>query len=190
MKTTGVTIRIPEELVDAIDNWVMPNGTYTSRPDFVVSGIRYMNRYVGMLLDKIVEKQMEAGFSQIDLNWLEGEMKEFKDLTQTAYDEYEGKPVTITLRLSPILIDRAKDMNSVGPMYNNFQDFVRNSIIIQLANEAANRILEDFHVEDIRDARANRKIGTVVEKELTDLVKKEATQAPSRPKSLKLRPRN
>ena len=167
LKTTSVTIRVPEELVDTIDKWVMPNGSYTSRPDFVVSGIRYMVDFIGIVLKELFRKHGEAGLSLVDLSWIEGEMKELHDMTQSKYSKYKGKPIAITLRLSPILIDRIDKANSIGPKYENLQDFVRGSIILYSDTRDVRSISERLFLKHIYDARENRKVGTVVKELVT-----------------------
>lgn len=153
----------------------MPNGTYTSRPDFIVSAIYEMIGLIGVVFEKVLEEQKKVGLPHADLNWIEGEMKKFNDMTQEIYDKYEGKPVAITLRLAPTLIDRVNLINSTGPNYENLQDFIRHSIAIQIPRRSAILAMEETVIKQVMDARKNRKIGTIAEEELTRLGKKGPT---------------
>lgn len=172
LKTTGVTIRIPQELVDSIDSWVMPRGPHTSRPDFIVSGMHAMFELIVVVIQRIIDEEEDDGEQSIDLDWVEGEMKELHDTTQSIYKCYKGKPVTITLRLSPKFIDFIEVVNFIGPKFENLQDFARSSTalyvnrkdttFLQLINQRG-LIEEATKKREEMENLKTEKVGTIVE---------------------------
>ena len=131
-KTIKATIRIPEELAILIDNAIMPYGLYTSRPDFIASAAR---EHAFELSEEIFSawyglKDIEQYSNR--LYHFKDHMKEILDESQRLYEKYNGKPVTIIIRMSPRMESYVLELIEFGPKYYNMQDFVRGAVARQI----------------------------------------------------------
>jgi len=131
--TEIITLRLPSDLVECIDEWIMRSKYYSNRPDFIISAVR---SYMRPLEDWYVV--MEEGpepysksHSKEDEDEIKKNFESFISIVEKdkeAYSKIGGKPVTILLRV-PVGVGKKWDsLKDILPI-KNYQDFIRYSIV-------------------------------------------------------------
>lgn len=155
MKTRSATIRIPEEMVNKIDEFLMPYGDYKNRPEFMVSAIRtYLRDALNVAY--AAWNSVKGAESDTDKLYLfRAKMKEWVHDTQTLYEHYRGDQVTIILHVSPVLIEIVEDFMSISMDYGTFQNFTRIAIMMHIDAEERFEQMWEYVWHEIKTAEKN-----------------------------------
>ncbi|MDD3141170.1 MAG: ribbon-helix-helix domain-containing protein [Lachnospiraceae bacterium] len=90
VETKNLTLRIPSDLADDIDEIILNTEEYTNRPDFIISAIRFMDEWLFkeyyLKLDIVAVERKERSFTSSDK--LSPREKEFAKISQ---EKYGGK---------------------------------------------------------------------------------------------------
>ena len=135
-KTTVQTIRIPPTMINEIDHIITEKKTFTNKPDFVMSAVRFQINhtrdfvlqymYSGNLLDHI--------WSDDELRWMTANASVIKGWDdRSAYRVYveelgENESERILIRVPDGIIKEWEQLGKYQSVIKNFQDFVRMSI--------------------------------------------------------------
>jgi len=129
ISTEIVTLRLPNALVERIDKIILEEETYSNRPDFIIAAIRsYLN---DSIFTYLVERELDMGEPVVSRERLEYDLEQriiSITLHEEMYNEIEGKPVQILLRIPIGIRKRWETIKKILPI-KNFQDFIRFSII-------------------------------------------------------------
>lgn len=172
-KTVKATIRIPEELALRIDKKIMPNGPYTSMPDFIASATRQYAFRVSEVIFKIWDNFQKFEQDSIRLYHFEEYMNNLLIESQEFYAEYNGKPVTVIIRISPNLVDFVNHIIDYGPKHDTLQDFVRAAVARQIDDDYVTQVSLYYTTGDIRRAKRRADLEKKDDGVIVDFLKKD-----------------
>ena len=123
------SVRIPKELANRIDEHIDKKKFFTTRPDFILYA---MKSTVELMADKYVQVKNIVSTNE-NLSALEGQVDTMiegigRELLRK-YDEYEGEPVQILIRIPDGLTEYIENFIWKIGLARNTIDFIRISII-------------------------------------------------------------
>jgi len=137
VKTEVVSIQLPSELVERIEEQIAVTEEYANRPDFIITAIRnYLEEFDGFFYldrrDRLrafethepVEEETCRRFEEKNARVLHDINK-----CKNTYNEFKGEPTRVVIRIPIGFRKRWDDIKEFDVPIKNYLDFIRFSII-------------------------------------------------------------
>jgi len=141
-KAVAVSMRVPQELVDRIDAAIEEYGHHTTRPDFIVDGMRSL--LSGLLQFRLlVMEALRKNSDEIEMAMItvQNSFKLSFEDRLSEFENYGGEQVQVMVRIPAGLEKDIMSFNDSFKPYRNRMEFMRLAIIHELDHLENDRML-------------------------------------------------
>ncbi len=132
-KSVAVTMRIPQDLVNRIDDAIDEYGHHSTRPDFIVDGMRTLFSTMMQLrlnIGKLIMK--DENMSEVTSLLMQNAFKTTLEKMHSEFESYGGNMVQVMVRVPAGLNRDIVTFEDPFKPFRNRMEFMRMSIINEL----------------------------------------------------------